>query len=189
MIANKAFCFASFAQTCYERRPMNETTMKVRFAPSPTGWLHVGNVRTALVNWLFARQNGGTFVLRIDDTDRERSRSEYEDGIREDLAWLGLNWDSEARQSANMAHYEAAKQRLMAAGRLYTCFETGEELDIKRKMQISRGKPPVYDRSALSLTEAEKAAYLAEGRTPHYRFLLEDKEVAWAGFDPRRRAL
>ncbi len=158
---------------------MNETSVKVRFAPSPTGWLHVGNVRTALVNWLFARQQGGTFVLRIDDTDKERSRPEYEDGIREDLSWLGLDWDEEARQSANMDQYEAAKQRLLAAGRLYPCFETAEELDIKRKMQISRGKPPVYDRAGLSLTEAEKAAYQAEGRAPHYRFLLEDREVAW----------
>jgi glutamyl-tRNA synthetase len=153
--------------------------IKVRFAPSPTGWLHVGNVRTALVNWLFARQQSGTFVLRIDDTDQERSRPEYEDGIREDLSWLGLAWDEEARQSANMGQYEAAKEKLIAAGRLYACYETGEELDIKRKMLISRGKPPVYDRSSLNLSEAEKAAFEAEGRTPHYRFLLEDKDVVW----------
>jgi glutamyl-tRNA synthetase len=158
---------------------MTDTSIKVRFAPSPTGWLHVGNVRTALVNWLFAKQQGGVFVLRIDDTDQERSRPEYEDGIRADLSWLGLAWDEEARQSANFSRYDEAKELLLKAGRLYPCYETGEELDIKRKMLISRGKPPVYDRAALMLSDAQKAAYAAEGRTPHYRFLLEERDVIW----------
>jgi glutamyl-tRNA synthetase len=153
--------------------------IKVRFAPSPTGWLHVGNMRTALVNWLFARKHNGTFVLRIDDTDAARSEVRYEEGIREDLSWLGLQWDDEARQSARHDRYELAKQQLIASGRLYPCYDTAEELEIKRKMLISRGKPPVYDRTALSLTDAQKAAYEAEGRAPHYRFKLEDKDVVW----------
>ncbi len=158
---------------------MTENMIKVRFAPSPTGWLHVGNMRTALVNWLFARKHEGTFLLRIDDTDFARSRPEYEDGIREDLSWLGLQWDEEERQSSRMERYEAAKRKLLEAGRLYPCYDTTEELDIKRKMLISRGKPPIYDRSALELTDAQKAAYEAEGRKPHYRFLLEDRDVVW----------
>lgn len=158
---------------------MNTENIKVRFAPSPTGWLHVGNMRTALVNWLFARKMGGQFMLRIDDTDAERSRPEYEDGIREDLSWLGLQWDEEARQSSRFDRYEASKQKLIEAGRLYPCYETSDELDIKRKMLISRGKPPIYDRGALELSDKQKAAYEAEGRKPHYRFLLEDKDVVW----------
>ena len=154
-------------------------TVKVRFAPSPTGKLHVGNVRTALVNWLFAKGQGGQFVLRIDDTDLARSTPEFEQGIEDDLTWLGLVWDERHNQSRRFDRYEEAAARLKAAGRLYACYETAEELDRRRKVQLSRGLPPIYDRAALELTDAEKAAYEAEGRRPHWRFKLEGKRVAW----------
>ena len=154
-------------------------SVKVRFAPSPTGKLHVGNVRTALVNWLFAKGQGGQFVLRIDDTDLARSTAEFEQGIELDLRWLGLDWDERHNQSKRFDRYEAAAERLKAAGRLYACYETAEELDRRRKVQLSRGLPPIYDRAALNLTEAEKAAYEAEGRRPHWRFRLDGKRVAW----------
>ena len=142
-------------------------SVKVRFAPSPTGKLHVGNVRTALVNWMFAKGQGGSFVLRIDDTDLARSTAEFEQGIELDLAWLGLLWDERHNQSKRFDRYEAAAERLKAAGRLYPCYETAEELDRRRKVQLSRGLPPVYDRAALQLTDAEKAAtrLRAAGRT------------------------
>lgn len=145
-------------------------TVTTRFAPSPTGYLHVGNVRTALHNWLFARKHGGRFLLRMDDTDLDRSRPEYADAIRADLAWLGLVPDAEVRQSARLALYDAAFDRLLAAGRVYPCFETAEELDIKRKIQLSRGLPPVYDRAALGLTAADIAA---RQDRPHWRFKLD----------------
>lgn len=154
-------------------------SVKVRFAPSPTGKLHVGNVRTALVNWLFAKGQGGSFVLRIDDTDLARSTQEFEDGIETDLTWLGLVWDERYNQSKRFDRYEEAAARLKASGRLYACYETSEELDRRRKVQLSRGLPPIYDRAALLLTDAEKAAYEAEGRRPHWRFKLEGKRVAW----------
>ncbi|WP_411819734.1 glutamate--tRNA ligase [Hyphococcus formosus] len=154
-------------------------SVKVRFAPSPTGKLHVGNVRAALWNWLFARKSGGTFVLRIDDTDLERSTKEYEDGIREDLAWLGLTYDETMRQSARFDRYEEAAEGLKAAGLLYPCYETAEELDRKRKIQRARGLPPVYDRAALALTAEQIAAYEAEGRKPHWRFKLSQAQVKW----------
>lgn len=154
-------------------------SVKVRFAPSPTGRLHVGNVRTALVNWLFAKGQGGSFVLRIDDTDLARSTQEYEDGIEADLTWLGLTWDERYNQSKRFDRYEDAAARLKASGRLYPCYETSEELDRRRKVQLSRGLPPIYDRAALELTDAEKAAFEAEGRRPHWRFKLEGKRVAW----------
>jgi glutamyl-tRNA synthetase len=151
-----------------------------RFAPSPTGRLHVGNIRTALHNWMLARQAGGTFILRIDDTDAERSREEYVDAIRADLQWLGLTWDREERQSARLDRYEAAFQALRAAGRVYPCYETAQELDVKRKIQLSRGLPPIYDRAALKLNEAERAAKEAEGLAPHWRFLLDHAEpIQW----------
>jgi glutamyl-tRNA synthetase len=153
--------------------------MKVRFAPSPTGKLHVGNIITALRNWLFVRQAGGSFLLRIDDTDTARSTQAYEDGIRTDLTWLGLTWDETARQSERFAIYDKARDQLIADGLLYPCYETSEELDRKRKIALSRKLPPVYDRAALSLTEDEVAAYKAEGRTPHWRFKLSGKRVAW----------
>lgn len=154
-------------------------TVKVRFAPSPTGKLHVGNVRAALWNWLFARKSGGTFVLRIDDTDLERSTKAFEDGIRTDLAWLGLDYDETFSQSARFAHYDAARDKLIAEDLLYPCYETAEELDRKRKIQRARGLPPVYDRAALSVTDAQKAEYEAEGRKPHWRFKLSQSPVRW----------
>jgi glutamyl-tRNA synthetase len=144
-----------------------------RFAPSPTGHLHVGNLRTALHNWLFARATGGRFLLRIDDTDRARSEERFVDAIRADLAWLGLDWDAEVRQSARFDIYEARFAELVAAARVYPCFETPQELDLKRKIQLGRGLPPVYDRAALRLSAAERAAYAEEGRQPHWRFRLD----------------
>ena len=155
------------------------TDVKVRFAPSPTGHLHVGNLRTALVNFLFARCRNGHFMLRIDDTDSERSTTAFETVIRDDLQWMGMPWDSEDRQSARLERYDAALQRLLADGRAYACYETPEELGLKRKAQLSSGRPPVYDRAALKLTDAQKADFESEGRRPHYRFLLNDAEVAW----------
>ncbi|MFN4297625.1 MAG: glutamate--tRNA ligase [Brevundimonas sp.] len=154
-------------------------SVKVRFAPSPTGRLHVGNVRTALVNWLFAKGQGGAFVLRIDDTDLERSTKEFETGIETDLQWLGLTWDERYNQSERFDRYEEAAARLKAAGRLYPCYETSDELDRRRKVQLSRGLPPIYDRAALELSDADKAKLEAEGRRPHWRFRLEGKRVAW----------
>ena len=155
------------------------TDVKVRFAPSPTGHLHVGNLRTALVNFLFARCRNGHFMLRIDDTDSERSTTAFETAIRDDLQWMGMPWDSEDRQSARLERYDVALQRLLADGRAYACYETPEELGLKRKAQLSSGRPPVYDRAALKLTDAQKADFESEGRRPHYRFLLNDAEVAW----------
>ncbi|MEG2314034.1 glutamate--tRNA ligase [Brevundimonas sp.] len=154
-------------------------SVKVRFAPSPTGKLHVGNVRTALVNWLFAKGQGGSFVLRIDDTDLVRSTKESEDNIEIDLKWLGLEWDERYNQSKRFDRYEAAADKLKASGHLYPCYETAEELDLRRKVQLSRGMPPIYDRASLNLTDEQKAAYEAEGRRPHWRFKLEGKRVAW----------
>ena len=151
-----------------------------RFAPSPTGRLHVGNIRTALHNWLLARKGGGRFLLRIDDTDAERSREDYVAAIRADLAWLGLVPDGEERQSQRLAIYEEAFDRLKAAGRVYPCWESGQELDLKRKVALGRGLPPIYDRAALALSEDDKAARLAAGEQPHWRFLLDHAEpIAW----------
>ncbi|HEX8533525.1 MAG TPA: glutamate--tRNA ligase [Allosphingosinicella sp.] len=151
-----------------------------RFAPSPTGRIHVGNIRTALHNWLWARKHQGKFILRLDDTDLERSSEEAAQGIRDDLAWLGLPPDEEHRQSQRFAPYEAALERLRAEGRVYAAYETAQELDLKRKVQLSRGKPPVYDRAALSLGADEVAALEAEGRRPHWRFRLDhDRAIEW----------
>lgn len=151
----------------------------VRFAPSPTGLLHVGNVRAALFNWLFARRHGGSFILRLDDTDVARCRPEYETAIENDLGWLGLDWARKEKQSDRLAHYDEARDRLVAAGRLYPCYETPEELDFKRKRLLSQGRPPVYDRAALRLSEGDRARLEAEGRRPHWRFRLVAEEVRW----------
>ncbi len=150
-----------------------------RFAPSPTGYIHVGNLRTALMNFLIARKAGGTFILRLDDTDQERSKQEYADAIMADLEWLGLTWDRVERQSARLDRYAEAKAQLQAAGRLYEVFETPTELDLKRKKQLNMGKPPVYDRAGLGLTAAEKDALRAEGRDGYWRFLLELERIEW----------
>ena len=148
-------------------------TVVTRFAPSPTGILHVGNVRTALHNWLWARKHGGRFLLRIDDTDLERSKEEYVDAIRTDLGWLGFDIDGEERQSARFALYEAEFAKLKAAGRVYACYETPEELDIRRKILLSRGLPPVYERKAAD-------APVPEGVAPHWRFRLDhDATIEW----------
>jgi glutamyl-tRNA synthetase len=151
-----------------------------RFAPSPTGTLHVGNIRTALHNWLWARKSGGRFILRLDDTDRERSREEFTEAIRADLAWLGLIPDEEQRQSAHFGRYDEVLEQLRSAGRAYPAYETEQELDLKRKVQLSRGKPPVYDRAALSLEAADIARLEAEGRQPHWRFKLDHgRMIKW----------
>ena len=151
-----------------------------RFAPSPTGRIHVGNIRTALHNWLYARQQGGRFLLRIDDTDGERSEERFVDAIRDDLRWLGLDWDAEERQSARFDAYEMRFEALREAGRVYPCFETPQELDLKRKVRLGRGLPPVYDRSALQLTDADRARLEGEGVRPHWRFKLDhDAAIAW----------
>jgi glutamyl-tRNA synthetase len=154
-------------------------TVAVRFAPSPTGLLHVGNARLALVNWLFARKHGGTFLLRMDDTDLERSRPEYAEGIECDLRWMGLAWDRFARETDRGERYGEAVARLRAAGRLYPCYETAEELSLKRAARLSQGRPPVYDRAALRLTDGERAALEAGGRAPHWRFKLNHAPVEW----------
>ena len=154
-------------------------TVTVRFAPSPTGRLHVGNIRAAVTNWLFARKAGGRFILRIDDTDLARSTLEYEQGIETDLAWLGLVWDERHNPSARFELYRAAAERLKAMGRLYPAYETQEELDRRRRVQLSRGQPPIYDRAALQLTHAERQALEAEGRKPHWRFRLDGRRVKW----------
>lgn len=161
-------------------------TVVTRFAPSPTGTLHVGNVRTALHNWMWARKNGGRFLLRIDDTDLERSKEEHVVSIREDLAWLGLNYDGEERQSARFALYEREFEKLKAAGRVYPCYETPEELDIRRKVLASRGLPPIYERK-------DADAPVPEGVAPHWRFKLNyDAPIQWTdmvrgdqSFDPK----
>jgi len=161
-------------------------TIITRFAPSPTGNLHIGNVRTALHNWLWAKKHGGQFLLRIDDTDTARSTQAYEDGIRTDLTWLGLTCDGMARQSARFALYEARFEELKAKGRVYACFETPEELELRRKVLLGRGLPPVYERK-------DADAPVPEGRTPHWRFKLDhDTPIRWTDmirgeqqFDPK----
>ena len=144
----------------------------VRFAPSPTGKLHVGNIRPAVLNFLFAKAHAGHVMLRLDDTDCERSTEAFARGIERDLTWLGLNWDRSARQSDRMARYEEVAEQLRASGRLYSCYESTDELDRKRKRQLARGLPPVYDRAGLRLTTAERAQLQSEGRRPHWRFRL-----------------
>jgi glutamyl-tRNA synthetase len=151
----------------------------VRFAPSPTGRIHIGNARTALLNWLFVRRRGGTFILRFDDTDLERSKTEYAEAIEADLEWLGIRPDLVRRQSERMAAYDAAAARLKDLGRLYPAYETAEELDRRRKRQQARGLPPIYDRAALRLSADERAGLEASGRKPHWRFRLEPTTVLW----------
>lgn len=154
-------------------------TCKVRFAPSPTGLLHVGNARTALINALFARRHGGRMLLRIDDTDRERSRVEFVEATARDLRWLGISWDEQAHQSHRIKVYRDICDVLRISGRLYPCYETPDELEYKRKRAQARGRPPVYDRSALQLTDDDRRELEASGRRAHWRFLLESGPVAW----------
>ncbi len=158
--------------------PGNKSANKptiLRFAPSPTGRLHIGNIRTALINWLYAQKSGGQFILRLDDTDAERSTAAFAQGIQDDLTWLGLNWDRMERQSDRFERYDAVVEELKRAGRLYACYEAQDELERKRKRQRARGLPPVYDRAGLKLSDDEKAKLEQEGRRPHWRFLLDAK--------------
>ncbi|MEC3950938.1 glutamate--tRNA ligase [Sphingobium sp. HWE2-09] len=168
-------------------------TVITRFAPSPTGNLHVGNIRAALHNWLWTRKSAGKFLLRLDDTDLERSRAEYAELIKADLQWLGLHWDGEEKQSDRFALYEDKFAALKASGHVYPAYETAQELDLRRKVLLGRGLPPVYDRAALSLTPDQIAAFEAEGRTPHWRFKLDHEQpIVWTDlirgdqrFDPK----
>jgi glutamyl-tRNA synthetase len=153
--------------------------MKLRFAPSPTGLLHVGNARIAIANWCQARRHAGLFLLRLDDTDTERSRPEFAQAIEEDLRWLGLDWDDMIRQSDRLNHYAAAAARLKASGHLYPCLETEEELAFKREQRIRQGKPPLYDRAALRMTAEQLARAEANGKMPHWRFKLSGGQVEW----------
>jgi len=159
----------------------------LRFAPSPTGYLHVGNSRVALANYLFARRHRGRFLLRLDDTDAERSRPEYADAIAHDLRWLGIDWDETFRQSDRLALYAEAAERLKASGRLYPCFEPAEELKAKREMALKRGRAPMYDRAMLRLTPEQRAQAEANGKTPYWRFRLSDGAVEWTDLVLGRR--
>jgi len=154
-------------------------TVRVRFAPSPTGYLHVGNARPALLNWLFARKHGGRFLLRVDDTDTTRGSAEYAEAITHDLRWLGLDWDEHLRQSDHLARYAEATGVLKRSGRLYPCFETEEELKAKREQRLRRGQAPVYDRAMLRLTAEQRAAAEAGGKRPYWRFMLSAETVEW----------
>ena len=151
----------------------------VRFAPSPTGLIHIGNARTAILNWLFAKKSGGLFVLRYDDTDTARSTDEFARAIAADMDWLGIQPDRVEYQSRRFARYGEAVAKLKAAGRLYPCYEAADELDRRRKRQLARGLPPVYDRAALKLSAEERAALEAQGRKPHWRFKLDHRRVEW----------
>jgi len=154
-------------------------TPTFRFAPSPTGFLHIGNARPAAINWLFARKMGGKFILRIDDTDTARSTPEFTAAIERDLKWLGLTWDAEEFQSKRIPSYVAAAEKLKTQGRLYACYETADELDLKRKLQLKAGKPPLYKRADQKTSDADRAKYEAEGRKPHWRFEIQPGEIAW----------
>ena len=154
-------------------------TTVTRFAPSPTGLLHLGNIRTALINWLYARTNNGKFILRIDDTDLERSKDEYISQIKYDLDWLGMDFDETFNQSSRFDRYREQFEKLKADGRIYPCYETPEELERKRKLLIAAGGKQVYDRSAMELTDQQKKDYEAEGRKPHWRFLLKTERMKW----------
>ena len=154
-------------------------TLLTRFAPSPTGYLHVGNLRTALFNFLIAKKNDGKFLLRIDDTDLERSKQIYEDEIKRDLEWLGIEWDYCERQSNRFDRYFEIFDNLKSETSLYPCYETKSELDLKRKKQLNIGKPPIYDRSSLKLTKQDKKKLEENGIKPHWRFLLEQKKINW----------
>lgn len=158
---------------------INMKKVKTRFAPSPTGYMHIGNARTAIINWLYAKKNQGDFILRFDDTDTVRSKEEYKKAIEKDLSWLGLTSDHKFNQSDRLTIYEKAKKILLDSKRLYPCFETSEELEIKRKLQLSNNKPPIYDRAALKLTQDQINHFLSHGLKPHYRFYINNAPILW----------
>ena len=155
------------------------TKVITRFAPSPTGMLHVGNIRAALLNWLYAKKHNGQFILRFDDTDLERSKQEYKDAIEEDLKFLNINWGQTFNQLSRLNRYDEIKNLLLNKKRLYACYETPEELELKRKFQLSKGLPPIYDRASLNLTEEQAKKYIEQGRKPHYRFLVNHEPISW----------
>jgi glutamyl-tRNA synthetase len=159
--------------------PQFNYRMLTRFAPSPTGYLHIGNVRTAIFSYILAKKNKGKFILRIDDTDLDRSKKEYDVALRDDLSWLGISYDNSFYQSERFSKYDEALEFLLQKGRVYKCFESQEELETKRKLQLGRGQPPIYDRSSLKLSPAQIESLESSGKRPHYRFLLEHKNVAW----------
>jgi glutamyl-tRNA synthetase len=153
--------------------------LRSRFAPSPTGLLHIGNARSAVLNWAYIKNKGGEFILRIDDTDRERSKKKYEDDIKDDLLWLGLSWDKTFNQSDRENIYIKKIQELKNKKKIYPCFETPEELSLKKKSQLTSGKPPIYDRSSLKLSDQEVEQLLKLGKKPHWRFKLDDGKIQW----------
>ena len=153
--------------------------MKCRFAPSPTGLLHVGNARSAVLNWAYTKKNNGKFILRIDDTDQTRSTKEFENKIKENLLWLGLDWDETFNQSNRAINYNSKIDDLKSIGRLYPCFETAEELSLKKKSLLSAGKPPIYDRSSLFMSEDEINKKINSGLNPHWRFKLDEGIIKW----------
>ncbi|EER21845.1 glutamate--tRNA ligase, partial [Rickettsia endosymbiont of Ixodes scapularis] len=155
------------------------TKVITRFAPSPTGMLHVGNIRVALLNWLYAKKHNGQFILRFDDTDLERSKQEYKDAIEEDLKFLNINWGQTFNQLSRLNRYDEIKNLLLNKKRLYACYETPEELELKHKFQLSKGLPPIYDRASLNLTEEQAKKYIEQGRKPHYRFLVNHEPISW----------
>lgn len=154
-------------------------SIRVRFAPSPTGLLHIGNIRIAIINYIYALKHDGKFLLRIDDTDKIRSTKEYEDAVYEDLKWLGLPHSCDARQSNNIANYDKAFEYLKEKGYVYPCFETAEELELARKIQLMNKMPPVYNRAALKLTQEEIDQKISEGQKPYWRFKLDGNASEW----------
>ena len=154
-------------------------TFKTRFAPSPTGLLHIGNARSAVINWAYIKNKGGEFILRIDDTDSERSKKEYENKIKENLSWLGLSWSKTFNQSQRKNIYDEKILLLKKSKKIYPCFESAEELSLKRKTQLLSGKPPIYDRSSLMLTSDQIENLIKKGKTPHWRFKLEEEIIEW----------
>lgn len=155
------------------------TQIITRFAPSPTGYIHIGNARTAIINWLYAKKHQGKFILRLDDTDVARSKDEFKSAIFRDIAWLGLEYDLTFAQSERIGRYEEIKQDLIRSGRIYPCFESEEELQLKRKSCLASGRPPIYDRAALKLSATDIEQYIASGKKPHYRFFINDADILW----------
>ena len=149
----------------------------LRFAPSPTGFLHIGNARVAILNYLYSKKKELNFFLRIDDTDSERSKEEFVTAILEDLSWLGINFKNIIRQSNRKKSYQEAFNFLKKKNYIYPCFETSEELSLKRKILLKQGKPPIYDRSSLNLSKNDISSLISSGKIPHWRLKLDDKPI------------